>query len=450
MHIHILGICGTFMAGIARLARELGHRVTGSDNNAWPPMSDQLAAQGIDILPGYQPEHLHPAPDCVLIGNALSRGNPAVEYVLNQRLTYTSGPAWLAQNVLHDRWVLAIAGTHGKTTTSAMASWILEQSGLSPGFLIGGVPRNFSVSARLGAAPFFVVEADEYDTAFFDKRSKFVHYPAQTLVISNIEHDHADIFHDLGAILRQFHHLIRIIPGDGLVVAGAGQPNIETLLAEGCWTPTARFGAVAQWTAAVHTADGSDFDVLEDTSRRGRVRWSLIGQHNVNNALAALVACRHAGVPVEQGCEALSAFENVKRRLEQVGKVDDVTVYDDFAHHPTAIAATLQALRSRVGDARIVAVLEPRSNSMRLGLHRDTLGASLVEADETWVLEPLDLAWDLAGSLSGLGASGHVESTIDAIIKGTIESTRPGDHILIMSNGDFGGIHHRLLEKLKS
>ena len=436
------------MAGIAVLARELGFRVTGSDNHAWPPMSDQLAAQGIEVMTGYHSDHLDPPPDRVVIGNALSRGNAAVEHVLNQGLPYVSGPAWLSEQVLRNRWVIAVSGTHGKTTTSAMLAWILERAGMSPGFLIGGVPQNFGISARLGQPPFFVIEADEYDTAFFDKRSKLVHYPSRTVIINNIEHDHADIFHDLEAILQQFHAFLRITPSRGKVLIPAADEVVGKLLSIGCWTPTESFGACGHWRAVLEKADGSRFEVRQKGTKKGHVEWGLIGEHNVRNALAALGAAHHAGIPVDVACAALAGFESVKRRMEVVGVARGVRIYDDFAHHPTAIDATLRALRVRVGRARIIAVLEPRSNSMRMGLHKETLGSALREADATWILEPPDLPWDLGVVASRCTGRCHLESDIDAIITGVANMARDGDHLLIMSNGDFGGIHQRILKRL--
>ncbi|MFV1973984.1 MAG: UDP-N-acetylmuramate:L-alanyl-gamma-D-glutamyl-meso-diaminopimelate ligase, partial [Thiohalobacterales bacterium] len=370
MHIHILGICGTFMGGIAQLARERGIEVSGSDANVYPPMSTQLLDSGIVLQEGYQSGHLEPVPDCVVVGNALSRGNPAVEHVLDTGLVYTSGPQWLAEHILADRWVIAVAGTHGKTSTASLLAWILEHAGLAPGFLIGGVPVNFGVSARLGSGPFFVVEADEYDTAFFDKRSKFVHYRPRTLVLNNLEYEHADIFPDLAAIQRQFHHLVRTVPGNGLIIENADDANLADMLATGCWTPRETFtvnGGSAGWQASLVSADGSCFDVLFNDELQGRVEWEQLGLHNVQNALAAIAAARHAGVPAAQAIAALAEFRGIKRRLEVRGTVNGVTVYDDFAHHPTAIATTLAGLRNRVGAARILLVLEPRSNTMRMG-----------------------------------------------------------------------------------
>ncbi len=388
MHIHILGICGTFMGSLAVLAKELGHRVTGSDANVYPPMSTQLEAQGIELTQGYDPAQLDPAPDLVVIGNAMSRGNPAVEYVLNKGLPYVSGPQWLADHVLQGRWVLAVAGTHGKTTTSSMLAWVLEHAGMSPGFLIGGVPQNFSVSARLGDTPFFVVEADEYDSAFFDKRSKFVHYHPRTAILNNLEFDHADIFPDLASIERQFHHLVRTIPGEGLVIHPTTEQALERVIGMGCWTPVQTTGEGGQWQARLLSPDGSRFEVLFEGEAQGVVDWAMTGQHNVANALATLAAARHVGVVPAMGIEGLSAFKSVKRRLEKVAEVQGVTIYDDFAHHPTAIATTLDGLRKRVGEAPVIAVIEPRSNSMKLGAHRDGLPESVNDADQVILVRP--------------------------------------------------------------
>jgi UDP-N-acetylmuramate: L-alanyl-gamma-D-glutamyl-meso-diaminopimelate ligase len=449
MRIHILGICGTFMGGIAHLARALGHQVTGSDIAAYPPMSEQLQALGIRVMDGYDPAHLDPAPDCVVIGNALSRGNPAVEFVLDNGLAYTSGPAWLAAYVLQQRSVLAIAGTHGKTTTAAMLAWILDAFGLEPGFLVGGVPENFGISARLGASPFFVVEADEYDTAFFDKRAKFVHYPARTVVLNNLEYDHADIFPNLSAIQQQFHHLVRIVPSTGLILYASGDANLKEVLKKGCWTPVESFGeANADWQSQLLSADGSCFDVYYQKAPVGRVGWSLIGNHNVRNGLAAIAAAHRAGIPPAQACQALGQFRNVKRRLEVRGSVNGITVYDDFAHHPTAIAATLAGLRAHVGAQRILAILEPRSNTMRLGVHQDTLEAAFADANGVWIYQAPDVHWDMNTAIVGLGQRGHVVSSIDAIVQAIVQTARPQDHVLIMSNGAFGGIHQQLLEAL--
>ncbi|HKK06225.1 MAG TPA: UDP-N-acetylmuramate:L-alanyl-gamma-D-glutamyl-meso-diaminopimelate ligase [Gammaproteobacteria bacterium] len=455
MRIHILGICGTFMAGVAVLARAAGHEVSGSDANVYPPMSTLLAEAGIPVHEGYRPEHLNPAPDCVVIGNALSRGNPAVEHVLERGLPYASGPQWLADHVLAGRWVLAVAGTHGKTTTSAMLAWILDSAGLAPGFLIGGVLENFDTSARLGDMPFFVVEADEYDTAFFDKRSKFVHYRPRTLVINNLEYDHADIFPDLAAIETQFHHLVRTVPGNGLIVAPADDPNVDVVLERGCWTPIERFRASDAaseqgWSARDIEPGGGAFTMCLDGAPVGRIQWDLLGPHNVRNALAAIAAARHAGVPPNQAIEALAGFRNVKRRLQVRGAVDDIVVYDDFAHHPTAIRSTLAGLRGRVGGARILAVLEPRSNTMRLGVHRDSLAGSLEDADEVFVFRPADLDWDLKAALASLGNRVQVFDDVGAIVETVAAAARPGDHVLIMSNGGFEDIHARLLDALET
>lgn len=451
MHIHILGICGTFMAGIAGLARELGHQVSGSDFAVYPPMSEQLAAQGIAVQSGYAARHLIPAPDCVIVGNALSRGNPAVEYLLDRGLKYTSGPHWLAENVLQQRFVIAVAGTHGKTTTTSMIAWMLESAGLRPGFLVGGVPENFGRSARLGDSPLFVVEADEYDTAFFDKRSKFVHYPARTLVLNNLEYDHADIFPDLAAIEQQFHHLVRIIPPSGRIIASGCDQNLSRVLARGCWTPLEHFAGPADgWTAHPLNPDGSRFEVRLGGLTVGTVQWDLIGEHNVHNALAAVAAARHAGVAPAQACAALANFRNVKRRLEVRARIDGITLYDDFAHHPTAIATTLSGLRSRIGRQRIVAIIEPRSNTMRLGVHRDTLAPALREADLVWMYRPEDIHWDLPGALAALGARVHVCNRVETVVDEVAATARSGDHLVVMSNGSFGGIHERLMATLKA
>lgn len=450
MHIHILGICGTFMGGLAVLAKSLGHTVTGADAKVYPPMSTQLAAQGIALRSGYDPANLDPAPDLVVIGNALGRGNPEVEAVLDRGLRYTSGAQWLAEHVLHGRWVLAVAGTHGKTTTTSMLAWILEHAGLQPGFLIGGVPENFGVSARLGTEPFFVVEADEYDTAFFDKRSKFVHYRPRTAVLNNLEFDHADIFPDLDAIKRQFHHLVRTVPATGLLVVNGPDANIAATLKMGCWTPREPFNDAQGWRGLPLTPDASRFEVRWQGVRQGEVRWSLAGEHNMANALAAIAAARHAGVPVAAAIEALAGFRNVKRRLELRGVAGGVSVYDDFAHHPTAIQVTLAALRGRVGHARIIAVLEPRSNTMRMGVHRDTLAASLADADAVFLYQAPDLGWDLNHVTEGLGARGRTLTSIDGLVQALAAEAAPGDHVLIMSNGSFDGLHGKLLERLQA
>jgi UDP-N-acetylmuramate: L-alanyl-gamma-D-glutamyl-meso-diaminopimelate ligase len=454
MHAHILGICGTFMGGIAAIARAAGHRVTGSDRNVYPPMSTQLAQLGIELIEGYDPAQLGLNPDVVVVGNVMARGYPVVEAVLDRGIPYVSGPEWLAREVLRDRWVLAVAGTHGKTSTASMLAWILEDAGLSPGFLIGGAPGNFTTSARLGEAPFFVIEADEYDTAFFDKRAKFVHYRPRTAILNNLEYDHADIYPDLAAIERQFHHLVRTVPGSGRLVVNGADANLARVLAMGCWTPAEYFGRDRRdgWSARVNAAapDFSVFEVLHDGEPCGEVRWQSIGAHNVDNALAALAAARHAGVPVARGIDALSRFKGVRRRMELRGEVNGVRVYDDFAHHPTAIVTTLDALRRRVGRARIVAVLEPRSNTMRLGVHQAELSPALAGADEIWLYAPPDLGWDAAGVIAPLGARAHVATNLDQLVSALASSVRSGDHVLVMSNGGFGGLHARLLAALEA
>ncbi len=450
MHIHILGICGTFMAGVALLARAAGHTVSGCDAGVYPPMSTQLAEAGIALREGYDPDQLAEfQPDMVVVGNVMSRGRPIVEELLDRGLPYTSGPAWLADHVLRGRHVLAVAGTHGKTSTSSLLAWILERAGLEPGFLIGGIPANFGVSARLGRAPLFVVEADEYDTAFFDKRSKFVHYRPRTLILNNLEFDHADIFPDLTAIQRQFHHLLRTVPSAGLVIANGQDPNLAEVLAMGCWTPMERFGA-GDWEAQAIAPDGGAFDVYYQGSPQGRAEWPQLGLHNVHNALAALAAARHVGVPMATALAALADFQGVKRRLETRGTVNGVTVYDDFAHHPTAIATTLAGLRARVGDQPIVAVLEPRSNTMKLGVFKDSLAPALALADTVVLYQAPDLGWDLGAVATALGPRGQVCHSLDDTLTAIHARTQPGTQVLIMSNGGFGGIHERLLRKLRA
>ena len=446
MHIHILGICGTFMGSLAVLAKELGHRVTGSDANVYPPMSTQLEAQGIELMQGYDPAHLQPAPDLVVVGNALSRGNPAVEYVLNQGLPYVSGPQWLADHVLQGRWVLGVAGTHGKTTTTSMLAWVLEHAGMSPGFLIGGVPQNFSVSARLGATPFFVVEADEYDSAFFDKRSKFVHYHPRTAILNNLEFDHADIFADLAAIETQFHHLVRIVPKSGRIVANGEEESLLRVIGRGCWSELEWFNDAAGWSVAEGASE--DEVVLRFEGREiGRRRLPLSGRHNRANALAAIAAARHVGVTPEVALDALTRFEGVKRRLELRGTVRGVAVYDDFAHHPTAITLTVEGLRRQVGEARILAVLEPRSNTMKLGVMKDQLADSLAQADKVFCYAA-NLGWDARGALAPIAGKTLVEDDLDALVAAIVAEARDGDRILVMSNGGFGGIHGKLLAAL--
>jgi UDP-N-acetylmuramate: L-alanyl-gamma-D-glutamyl-meso-diaminopimelate ligase len=448
MHVHILGICGTFMGGVAAIAKAAGHRVTGADRNVYPPMSTQLASLGIEVFEGFSAHQLDPAPDVVVVGNVMSRGHEVIEALLERGIRYESGPEWLAREVLRDRWVLAVAGTHGKTTTSSMLAWILEYAGLAPGFLIGGVPADFGLSARLGEQPFFVIEADEYDTAFFDKRAKFVHYRPRTAILNNLEYDHADIYPDVEAIERQFHHLVRTVPGSGLIVHHAGDPRLAKVLAMGCWSARESFAREARsgWHAAGESH--SKFAVFFDKDKVGEVDWSLLGGHNVDNALAAIAAARHAGVPPAVAAAALCEFRGIKRRMELRGEAGGIAVYDDFAHHPTAIATTLEGLRRKVGAARIVAILEPRSNTMRLGVHRETLAASLAEADEVWIYAPADLGWDAAAALAPLGQKLHLARELDSMPAQLARSLRPGDQALIMSNGGFGGLHERLLGEL--
>ncbi|GAB4355131.1 MAG: UDP-N-acetylmuramate:L-alanyl-gamma-D-glutamyl-me so-diaminopimelate ligase [Methylohalobius crimeensis] len=448
MHIHILGICGTFMGGLALLAREMGFHVTGSDRNVYPPMSTQLEAQAIQ-LHHYDPTNLDTNPDLVIIGNALSRGNAELEAVLDRGIPYTSGPQWLAETVLRDRWVLGVAGTHGKTTTASMLAWILEAAGKSPGYLIGGIPQNFGRSACLGNAPFFVVEADEYDTAFFDKRSKFVHYRPRTAILNNLEFDHADIFPDLAAIQTQFHHLVRTVPGNGRIIVAAGDANMAQVLDRGCWTPVEHFGLIENndWHARLLAEDGSRFQIYRGKESIAPVDWPLSGRHNVSNALAAVAAAHHAGIDPSAAAAALNRFESVKRRLELRGEVAGVSVYDDFAHHPTAIATTLQGLRARIRDQRLIAILEPRSNTMRLGVHLHTLVSSLSTADMAFVYAPPDLGWNaetLTTERPALKVFHHLDDLLDALLK----LARPGDHWLFMSNGGFGDIHSRALRAL--
>jgi UDP-N-acetylmuramate: L-alanyl-gamma-D-glutamyl-meso-diaminopimelate ligase len=450
MHIHILGICGTFMGGIAAIARAAGHKVTGCDANVYPPMSTQLAAQGIDLIEGFSPEQIRLEPDLFVIGNVVTRGNLLMEEILNRGLPYTSGPQWLSENMLRDLWVLAVAGTHGKTTTTAMLTWMLECGGLSPGFLVGGVPENFGVSARLSATPFFVIEADEYDTAFFDKRSKFVHYRPRTAILNNLEFDHADIFDDLAAIETQFHHLVRTVPGNGLIVANGRDPNLARVLARGCWTPVERFGDAGNaegWRAGARHGDG--FDVQFSGALQGRVQWDLLGEHNIENALAAIAAARHAGVPAKIAIEALATFKSVKRRMEVKGVASGVTVYDDFAHHPTAIATTIAGLRAKIGDARLIAVLEPRSNTMKQGALKQQLAGSLAQADQVFCYSA-GLGWDAVATLAPLGTKASVSDDFDTLLQRIAGAARAGDHVLVMSNGGFGGIHGKLLAQLES
>lgn len=455
MHIHILGICGTFMGGIAALAKAAGHTVTGCDSNVYPPMSTQLEAMGIELISGFDADQLSLAPDLYVIGNVVKRGMPLMEAILDQGLPYVSGPQWLAEHVLAGRWVLAVAGTHGKTTTSSMLAWILEDAGLAPGFLIGGIPENFGVSARLpgapraepgGQSPFFVIEADEYDTAFFDKRSKFVHYHPRTAVLNNLEFDHADIFADLAAIETQFHHLVRTVPGKGRLVVNGREASLDRVLARGCWTPVERFGESGEWSCGPVDADGA-CDILLVGMPQGRLNWRLLGEHNRLNALAAIAAARHVGVPPAVAIDALSRFANVKRRMEVKGVAGGVTVYDDFAHHPTAIATTLAGLRAKVGAARILAVLEPRSNTMKLGTMKAELPGSLADADQVFCYGA-NLGWDAAEALAPLGAQAQTFDQLDALVAAVRQAARAGDHVLVMSNGGFGGVHGKLLAAL--
>lgn len=427
MHLHILGICGTFMAGIAVLAKQQGHHVTGSDANVYPPMSTQLQQQGIVLHEGYEVSHLKPTPDLIIVGNAMKRGNPAVEYILDQHLPYISGPQWLAENVLRDRWVLAVAGTHGKTTTTSMLAWILEYAHLQPGFLIGGIPQNFGVSARLGALPFFVIEADEYDSAFFDKRSKFVHYQARTVILNNLEFDHADIFPDLAAIQTQFHHLVRTIPSNGLIICPQQDKNLKIVLDKGCWT----------------SVKYSDQDNLLE-----KLSWNLLGQHNLLNAQAAVLAAQHAGVPIELSLEALNKFQNVKRRMEIIWQKNNITVYDDFAHHPTAITTTLKGLRDLIAKtSRIIAIVELGSYTMRTGVHRDTLIPALNNADRVMIARPKE-DWGVDYVAKNLSVFADVYNNVEEIIATLLKEIKPDDHVVIMSNTGFDGIHQKLLNKL--
>lgn len=459
MHIHILGICGTFMGGIAVLAREFGHKVTGCDQSVYPPMSTQLESQGIELISGYLPEQVKLQPDLFVVGNVITRGNPLMEEILNQNLPYTSGPQWLSENILKNRWVLAIAGTHGKTTTSSMLTWILEYAGLHPGFLIGGIPENFGISARTGKipgarddsnaieiSPFFVIEADEYDTAFFDKRSKFVHYHPRTAILNNLEFDHADIFPDLSAIERQFHHLVRIIPSNGLIINNGKDHNLKRVLHQGCWTPVEEFAIQTGWHSTVQ-ADQS-IKIFFKEQYEGDLRWDLMGEHNRMNALAALGAARHAGVPASIGIEALMQFKNVKRRMEKRGIVGGITIYDDFAHHPSAIETTLQGLRDHVGKNKIIAVLEPRSNTMKMGVWQDSLADSLSQADYVFCFSR-DAHWS-KDALRAINTKAICHDDLSLLIQNISQASKSGDHIVIMSNGSFDGIHEKLLSALQN
>jgi UDP-N-acetylmuramate: L-alanyl-gamma-D-glutamyl-meso-diaminopimelate ligase len=449
MHIHILGICGTFMGGVAALARESGHKVTGCDANVYPPMNDQLRALGIDLIEGWGASQLDLKPDMFVVGNVVSRGNALVEAILDAGLPYTSGPQWLSDHVLRGRHVLAVAGTHGKTTTTSMLAWILDQAGLQPGFLVGGVPQNFGISARLGEGPGFVIEADEYDTAFFDKRSKFVHYRPRTAVLNNLEFDHADIFPDLAAIETQFHHLVRTVPAQGLLVVNGRDEALQRVLGRGCWSPVVRFGARKEEPGALRArGDPHSFDVLRGSLKVGRVEWSLMGEHNQLNALAAIAAAEHLGVAPAQAAQALGSFQNVRRRMELLGEAGGVKVYDDFAHHPTAMRTTIDGLRRKVGLQRILAVFEPRSNTMKLGTMKAQLPWSLEDADLAFCLQG-NYGWDAAEALAPMGSRALVADSVDALVAAVRRVAKPGDHVLCMSNGGFGGIHAKLLHALK-
>jgi UDP-N-acetylmuramate: L-alanyl-gamma-D-glutamyl-meso-diaminopimelate ligase len=454
MHVHILGIAGTFMGGLAAIAKTAGFRVTGSDLNVYPPMSTQLDALGIEFVQGYGAEQLDLKPDIVVVGNALSRGSPVIEAMLDRGMAYTSGPKWLAEQVLLDKHVIAVTGTHGKTTTTAMLCWILEHAGHAPGFLVGGVPGNFDSSARLGKAPFFVIEADEYDTAFFDKRAKFVHYRPRTVILNNLEYDHADIYPDVASIRRQFNQLLRTVPGAGRLLVNGQDGELATTLGMGCWTPRETFGlkgANLDWSARIaKDSAATRFTVHFAGRAAAEVKWSLLGEHNVMNALAAISAAHHVGVSPERAAEALSTFSGVKRRMEVRGVINGVTVYDDFAHHPTAIETTLHGLRALVGAARIIAVVEPRSNTMKLGVHREQLAPALAEADSSWLLQPADLGWDLSAALAPLGSRARIAASVDALVAGLAAAAHAGDHILVMSNGGFGGLHDKLLAALQA
>ena len=449
MHIHILGICGTFMGGLAQIAKALGHEVTGSDQNMYPPMSEELIKLNIDVMVGYEPEHLYSQPDLVLVGNTLSRGNPVIEYMLNQRLLFTSGPEWLYREVLHKRHVLAVSGTHGKTTTTSILSWILEFAGLNPSFLIGGVAENFEKSASYTDSQFFVIEADEYDTAFFDKRSKFIHYRPDTLIINNIEYDHADIFHDLAAIRREFHNLVRILPKDAKIIYPSGDKEIERVLSMGCWTASETFlGGGAEWSISNANNDYSHFSINNNGQMAGEVSWSIIGEHNASNALAAIVAAKNIGIPTEKACEALSTFKSVKRRLECIFDSNNIYIYDDFAHHPTAIKKSLKALKKHATNGRIIAIMEPRSNTMRMGVHAETLSASFDDADRVFLYQAKDLKWNIADYMNELGSRCQVFKDVEKIIELVCKEVRPHDCIVVMSNGGFDNIHKKLIERL--
>ncbi|MBP9592986.1 MAG: UDP-N-acetylmuramate:L-alanyl-gamma-D-glutamyl-meso-diaminopimelate ligase [Steroidobacteraceae bacterium] len=455
MHLHILGICGTFMGGIAALARAAGHRVTGSDRSVYPPMSTQLAALGIDVIEGYEPEQMKLEPDVFVVGNVMSRGNTLVEALLASGRPYESGPEWLARNVLQGRWVLAVAGTHGKTTTSSLLAWILEHAGLAPGFLVGGVPLDFGMSARFGAGRHFVVEADEYDTAFFDKRAKFVHYRPRTVILNNLEHDHADIYPDVASIQRQFHLLLRTVPGNGLLAVNATDDHLAQVLEMGCWTPIERFAVdpqvPADWRVVADPASGyARFDLVRRDRLLGSVEWNTVGRHNAENALAAVVAACHAGVEESVAIEALRRFGGVRRRLEVRGTVGGVIVYDDFAHHPTAITTTLEGVRRKAGQGRVIAVLEPRSNTMKLGTHKAALAESLRAADRVFIYQSPEVRWDVTEAMQPLGSLAVVHADLAELTRALAGEARAGDHLVLMSNGSFGGLHERLLAALEA
>jgi len=450
MHVHILGICGTFMGSVALLARDMGMTITGSDLHVYPPMSTQLEKQGISLVNGYDSSQFTPRPDLIVVGNVLSRGNPAVEYVLSEGIPYTSGPSFIADYILKDRTVIAVAGTHGKTTISSMLSWILEKAGLDAGFLIGGVPSNFGVSARLGKSSHFVIEADEYDTAFFDKRSKFVHYRPNVVILNNMEFDHADIFDDITDIQKQFHHLVRTIPGNGLIIAPADDHYIEEVLEMGAWTPISYLGSKKGWQAHPLSKDASCFAVQIGEKMKGEVFWRQTGYHNMANGLSAIVAAEHIGIPIETSCQALASFEGVKRRMELLAEIKGVRIYDDFAHHPTAIRLTLEGLRANVGDAMIRAVIEPRSNTMKMGIHKGNLAKSTDSADQVVWFQPPDMKWSLVEEIKSSNALSSIENSIEGIIDKMVVAAKPGDNIVIMSNGGFGGIHEKLIEALRA
>lgn len=451
MHVHILGICGTFMGSLAQLAKALGHQVSGCDANVYPPMSDQLTQAGIQLTEGFDPAQLKPAPDLVVVGNAMSRGNPVVEALLESTIPFTSGPQFLRDHLLDERWVLAVAGTHGKTSTSAMLAWLLEYAGMAPGFLIGGVPSNFGVSARLGDSPFFVVEADEYDSAFFDKRSKFVHYRARTCILNNLEFDHADIFPDLAAIERQFHHLVRTLPGHGRVIYPAGDANLARVLAQGCWSEQQPLGSTdvaAEWQYDLIDPAGTHFTVLHGGVAVGEVRWRHTGLHNVLNGLAAIAGAHHVGVAPATAVAGLCEFAGVKRRMELLGEVAGRKVYDDFAHHPTAIKTTLAGLRAKVGDAPILAVIEPRSNTMRAGVHKQALNGACVDASAVFWFQPAGVSWSLADVVEQASVPSELAADHAALVARLVAASSAGSHIVIMSNGGFGGLHQKLLRAL--